>query len=158
MSLKYDHKIYSTEVSSHFEIYLSDLFCVMTYWLVFSRKVRTHLSTVCLVVIVQRYLSRGLTLFVNKEDNKSSHRGGQKDRFQSPNSPQWCTSYGHTSTTFITWRSHFGTSLAALLCVKTYCLVFSWRMGGHVKNVVDVWPQDLHHWGLFALWSLSFYP
>ena len=27
MSLKYDHKIYTTEVSSHFETYLSDFLC-----------------------------------------------------------------------------------------------------------------------------------
>ena len=69
MSLKFDHKIYSTEVSSHFEIYLSDLFCVMTY-----------------------------------------------------------------------------------------CLVFSRRVGGHVINVVEVWPQDLEDWDEVALWNLSCCP
>ena len=66
-------------------------------------KVRPHLSGVNLVVMLQRHLSRGLPVFVNKQDNRSSHRGGQKDRLQSANSPQWCKSCGHTSTTFITW-------------------------------------------------------
>jgi hypothetical protein len=92
MSLTYDHKTYITEVSSHFETYLSDLLCVMTYYFVYSRrlgshvlnvvdetighhteevrktgfKVRSHLSGVSLVVIGQRYLSRGLPVFVNK--------------------------------------------------------------------------------------------
>jgi hypothetical protein len=70
---------------------------------------------------------RGLPVFVSKQDNRSSHRGGQKDRLQSGNLP-------------------------------TYCLVYSRRLRGHVLNVVDAWPRDLHHWGKFALWSLSFWP
>jgi hypothetical protein len=61
------------------------------------------LSGVSLVVILQRHLSRGLPLFVKKQDNRSSHRGGQKDRLQSASSSQWCMSCDHTSTTFITW-------------------------------------------------------
>ena len=46
MSLTYDHKTYTTEVSSHFEIYLSDLLCVMTYCLVYSRRVGGHVINV----------------------------------------------------------------------------------------------------------------
>jgi hypothetical protein len=65
--------------------------------------------------------------------------------------------YDHkTYTTEV--NSHFETYLSDLLCVMTYCLVYSRRLGGHVINVVEVWPQDLHHWGEFALWNLSFWP
>jgi hypothetical protein len=46
MSLKYDHEIYTTEVSSHFEAYLSDLRCVMTYCLVYSRRLGGHVINV----------------------------------------------------------------------------------------------------------------
>jgi hypothetical protein len=95
--------IYSTEVSSHFETSLAALLCVKTYCLVYSWRPGGH-------VIRQWHLSRGLPVFENKQDNRSSHRGGQKYRFQSANSPQWCKSCGHTSTTFITWPylQHWG--------------------------------------------------
>ena len=66
------------------------------------------------------------------------------------------TSYQKTYTTEVS--SHFETYLSDLLYVMAYCIVYSRRLGGHVINVVDEWPQDLHHWGEFALWSLSFWP
>jgi hypothetical protein len=81
-------------------------------------KVQTHLSGVNLVVIRHRNLSRVLPVFMNKQLNRSSHRGGQ------------------IYTTEVSL--HFETSLAAVLCVKTYCLVYPRRLGGHVLNVVDV--------------------
>jgi hypothetical protein len=46
MSLKYDHKTYTTEVSSHFEAYLSDLLCVKTYCIVYSRRLGGHVINV----------------------------------------------------------------------------------------------------------------
>ena len=46
MPLKYDHKTYTTEVSSHFEAYLSDLLCVMTYCIVYSRRLGGHVINV----------------------------------------------------------------------------------------------------------------
>jgi hypothetical protein len=46
MPLKYDHKTYTTEASLHFETYLSGLLCVMTYCLVYSRRVGGHVITV----------------------------------------------------------------------------------------------------------------
>jgi hypothetical protein len=46
MPLKYDHKTYTTEASLHFETYLSDLLCVMTYCLVYSRRLGGHVINV----------------------------------------------------------------------------------------------------------------
>jgi hypothetical protein len=46
MSLKYDHKTYTTEVSSHFEVYLSDLLCVKIYCIVYSRRLGGHVINV----------------------------------------------------------------------------------------------------------------
>jgi hypothetical protein len=46
MPLKYDHKTYTTEVSSHFEAYLSDLLCVKTYCIVYSRRLGGHVINV----------------------------------------------------------------------------------------------------------------
>jgi hypothetical protein len=46
MSLAHDYKSYTTEVSSHFEAYLSDLLCVMTCCLVYSRRLGGHVINV----------------------------------------------------------------------------------------------------------------
>jgi hypothetical protein len=46
MSLTLHHTTYTTEVSLDFEIYLSDLLCVMIYCLVYSRRVGGHVINV----------------------------------------------------------------------------------------------------------------
>jgi hypothetical protein len=137
MSLTYDHKTYTTEVSSHFET---------SFWL----------------LLCDDLLS---CLFTKSGRPRDKCRWRMTDIYHVASHSSWknktiCHHTEEVRKIDFKVRTHLSTVYLVvivqrdLLCVMTYCLVYSRRLGRHVINVVDVWPQDLHHWGEFALWNI----